>query len=343
MKVPQPSLDEWRRLYQAASTFKEAAPWEWMAEADVFGVQNPESRQIGYGSIMGMAGEHYALAVYLESEGLEGFWRLHEDGDLEPTFLLEVPQLQASWEDRRELHRQDREVIKALRLKFRGRKAWPMFRSIVPGFLPWFVTPEEARFLALALEQALEVSLRVEKDPDLLAPLDEGVYLVRIPVKRRGTLVWQDKWMEPEPFKARPLPPLAVTDADLAALRRLPRRKITVQADLFVMSSYIQESADARPYLAYNLMTVDARSGMILGADVLAPKPTLDAVWAKAPEVFLKILRRMGSRPTEVAVSSERLYRLLEPVTAGLGIRLTLKPWLPTLEGAKAALAQLMG
>ena len=89
-------------------------------------------------------------------------------------------------------------------------------------------------------------------------------------------------------------------------------------------------------------MTVEARSGFILGTDLLAPKPSLDAVWAKTPEAFLNMLRRLGSLPTEVAVRSERVYELLKPVATGLGIRLTRKRSLPALEQAKATLEQWM-
>jgi hypothetical protein len=342
MDTPQPSLDEWRRLYQAAIAFRQVAPWEWMPETEVFGVQNPESGQIGYGSIMGMLGEHLALAVYLGSEGLAGFWRIEEGRDVEPTFVLEVPQLQASWGDREELQREDREVIKALGLKFRGRGSWPLFRSYAPGYFPWFVSPEEARFLTLVLEQGLEVAQRVKENRALLAPLRKGIYLVRTPEKRGETLVWKDEWVKPPPPQPLPLPPPTIAETDLAALRRLPRQKMTVQADLFLMPSPVKGKESPRPYFPYNLMAVEARSGVILGTDLLAPKPSLDAVWTKAPEVFLNVLRSLGSLPTEVAVRSERLYELLGPVTAGLGIRLTRKRSLPALEQAKAALEQWM-
>lgn len=343
MSTTQPSLDEWRRLYQAAAAFKEAGPWEWMIEDEIFGVRNPQSKEIGYCSIMGMAGEHFALAVYLGSEGLAGFWRLHGDRDLEPTFLLEVPELQASWEDRRQLHKQDLDVIKSLGLKFRGRNAWPMFRSYAPGFFPWFVTAEEARFLTLALEQTVEVASRIEEEPALLDPLREGLYLVRTRVRRGESLIWEDEWIKPAPPKARPLPPSAVTEADLADLRRLPRRKMILEIDLFGMPTPIKEKDDPRPYLPYNLLTVEARSGMILGTDLLAPKPSLSAVWTKAPAAFVKTLQRSGSLPAEVVVCRERVYRLLEPVTSKLGIRLTQKRRLTALEQARAAMEQWMG
>lgn len=55
MPENKPSLDEWRALYEAAIRFKELAPWQWMEELDIFGILNPESGEIGFASIMGMA------------------------------------------------------------------------------------------------------------------------------------------------------------------------------------------------------------------------------------------------------------------------------------------------
>lgn len=338
-KASSPTPDEWRHLYEAAIAFKKAAPWEWMAEDQLFGVQNPESEEVGYVSVMGMAGEHFALAIYRGSEGLEGFWQLHS-GEVDPTFLLEVPQLQASWENRSQLHKEDLEVIKALGLKFRGRHAWPMFRNYTPGFFPWFVTAEEARFLTLALEQGLDVALRVREDPALLGSVYEGTYLIRTPAKQADSLVWRDEWQTVPPAKPHLLPPSALTASDLTSLRRLPHRAMTLEVDLFLMPTPIQEGKDARPYFPYNLMIVEAQSGMILGADLLAPQPTLDAVWSEAPMAFAKALQRLKSLPVEVTVRQERVYHLLEPVTTELGIRLTQRPWLPALDQAKAAFEQ---
>ena len=338
----QPSLEEWRQLYEAAIAFKEARPWEWMTEAHLFGVRNPETKEIGYGSIMGMRGEHFALAVYLGSEGLDGFWRMETLQEPDPAFLLEIPLLQASFEDRRELRRQDLQVIKSLGLKFRGRKAWPLFRSYVPGYFPWFLTAEEARFLTLALQQALEVALRVREDPTLLDPLQEGLYLVRTPERRGEALAWKDEWMRPPPLEARPSPP-PIEEADLAAMRaQLPRRPIGLEVDLFIMPVYIRDKDDPRPYFPYILLAVESKSGFVLGSELLAPKPSLDAVWAKAPERFVDALRRLGVIPAKIFVARERVWRLLEPVATPLGIRLVQARSLPALERARAFLEQGM-
>jgi hypothetical protein len=54
-----PTNEQWRRLYEAAVGVKELAPWEWMTETDVFGVQDPETQEIGFVSVMGALGEHF--------------------------------------------------------------------------------------------------------------------------------------------------------------------------------------------------------------------------------------------------------------------------------------------
>ena len=64
-----------------------------------------------------------------------------EDETVAPELFLRVPQLQASFEDRNELRDKDRQVIKELGLKFRGRQAWPMFRSYRTGLCPGISMP----------------------------------------------------------------------------------------------------------------------------------------------------------------------------------------------------------
>lgn len=70
------ALEVWSRLYQAAIRVKELAPWEWMQETDVFAVQRSGTDELGFVSVIGLLGEHYAVAVYRGTEGLYGFWRL---------------------------------------------------------------------------------------------------------------------------------------------------------------------------------------------------------------------------------------------------------------------------
>jgi hypothetical protein len=341
MNTTTPTLDEWRQLYEAAARFKEAVPWEWMTESHVFGVRHPETGEIGYDSIMGLRGEYFALAVYLGSEGLAGFVQMESGRAKDATFLLEIPQLQASFGDRQELRKEDLAIIKSLGLKFRGQGAWLLFRSYVPGYLPWLLSGEEARFLTVCLEQGLEVALRLRADPHLLDPLRQGLYLIRTLDKEGTAMVWKDQWEKPVPPQPKTIQ-IKLDQKLLNAVARLPRQPMTMQASLFVMPGGIFEKGDPRPYFGYTLMVVEAQSGFILGTEILAPKPSLEAVWTQTPEEFLKVLPRLGTLPTEVAVNQERLRMLLEPVTTALGIKLTLTRTLPALNQARKAMEQML-
>ena len=187
------SLQEWSALFDAAIAFKELRCWEWMYESDLFGVQDPNTGEVGYCCVLGNLGEVLALNVYFGAEGLESYWSPHEvdeaerDDPLRAYAVLNSQKcLMASFEDRSTLHKTDLRLIRELGLQFRGKKAWPMFRNYLPGYYPWFlVSPEEIRFLTLTLQQAKEVALKMTENPDFLIPPteDEDLYLVR---------VWQD-------------------------------------------------------------------------------------------------------------------------------------------------------
>ena len=188
------SAEDSRLLFERMGQLRTMAPWGWMEETDLFGVQDPETGEIGFVSIMGMAGEHYAVAVYQGARGLYGFWHLQESGPfLEPQDVFNTPQLQASLEDREMLELADRNLIKALGLKYRGRHAWPMFRSYRPGYAPWYIEPAEARFLAHVLGQVLLVAPRVQQNPSILEPGGDTDYLVRVAQQRDDDLVWRDE------------------------------------------------------------------------------------------------------------------------------------------------------
>src|SRR5215218_316596 len=191
-EMTKPDIQGWRRLYEAAVRVKEISPWEWMTEADVFGVQNPESGELGFVSVMGMLGEHYAVSLYLGSEGIHGFLDLQEMGPFaDPGALIQIPQIQASFENREELDKRDREVIEELGLKFRGRNAWPMFRSYRPSLFPWFLEAGEIRFLSYALEQLADVAPRFREDSSLLEPSGGTSYLLRVPRQEEGGRLWE--------------------------------------------------------------------------------------------------------------------------------------------------------
>jgi len=340
MTENSPTPEEWRRLYEAAVRVKELAPWQWMWEDEIFGVQHPETGELGFVSVMGRGGEHYAVALYLGPKGLYDFWDLQATAgeEADPEQLLETPQLQASFEDRKELRKQDHEVIKQLGLKFRGAHAWPLFRSFRPGFFPWFMTAEEARFLTYALEQVPDVALRLRDDPSLLPSPEKEEYLLRTPRQTEGATVWEDQVRRvppPEPVTIQ----VAMDLKALADLRSRPRSNHVLELDFFMVPTPFQEKG-ARPAFPYMLLLGEAQSGLILGTELLQPDPSLEAMWGLIPVKVVHQLSPLGVVPREVRVRSELLFHLLQELAADLGFELKQTDTLRGLDQAKEFLLQ---
>jgi hypothetical protein len=336
MTEKSPSLDERRKLYEAAIRVKELAPWEWMAESDIFAVQDPETDDLGFVTVMGAVGEHFAVGVYLGTEGLYGYFNLLSAPDASPERLLEIPQLQASFESRSMLQKEDLETINKLGLKFRGKHAWPMFRSYRPGFAPWFLEAGETRCLTHVLEQTLDVAPRIREDPSLLDRPDEDSYLVRALDRKKGTLVWRDRIVRvsaPEPT----ISSMRMDPEMIASLERLPQIKQRLEVDLFLLPSPIRERG-ARPCYPYALLLVDAKTKLILGNELMQPQPSLEAMRESVPMKVAGLIKRMGNLPGEIKVRPGVLFDLLKPLTERLPFKLTQSNALPSVDDVKELL-----
>lgn len=320
---------DWLHLYEAATRLKEVAPWTWMVETDVFGVQNPETGDLGFVSVMGMRGEHFAVSLYLGAKGLYGFWDFEETAEFgSPERLLEIPQLQAAFENREELENQDRTVIKNLGLKFRGKKAWPLFRSFRAGFAPWYLEAGEVRFLAYALDQLAEVAPRFKENPDLFDPNDSDQYLVRVPKSKQASS-WEDRVMTVLPPDPTPLN-LLMDPKLLASLKLIKHKNAKFEIDLCMFPFPMREQGD-RPYFPYILLMVDVQSGMVLCHEMFQPLPSREEMWGKVPLTIAQTLASAGFVPKEIAVSSGLVFQLLQPLAKSLNIKLRTAPFLPTL------------
>jgi hypothetical protein len=330
---PYASAEECRPLYELINRVREMAPWEWMYEDDLFAVQNPESDEWGFVSIMGYLGEHYAVAVYLGLRGLAGFRYLQEAGPfMTAEDIFKVPQLQVSLEDREFLEPQDRDQIKRLGLKYRGRNAWPLFRSHRPGYLPWYLEPDEARFLAYVLEQVLEVAPRVRNNPDILRPRGKNQMLVRVAVKEGPDWVWRDeikKFGAPKPLDLT----IELDQPVLDAIMKFPRKPGRVEVDYFMLPNSIHEKG-RRPYFPYSLMMVDTTHHAIIGMELLSPIPDLEAMWGGLGSAVLKIFHQNGWLPAELDVRDDLLFGILTMLSSKIGVKVKQENELPMLDDA---------
>ena len=323
-----PTTEAWRALYQRAGEFKTLAPWQWMDDTQLFGVRDPASGEVGYCCVLGAAGAVYGLVVYLGALGLKNYFQTQQ-GPLEDMYPEAC--LTAFFEDREGLVPQDREVIRQLSLKFRGRASWPCFRSTHPGYLPWFVGQSEASYLATALEQAVFVAEAVLEDPGLLgaAGAKQGY------VRERGEDGHWRAVRAPYP-PPPPKPPHAL--ADPLRVERLRKELALFPGSWEVhLASLPLTLTDAeRPYYPRMLLCVDHQSGFVFHSEMV---PSYEGQ-AKLQDRFLETLESAGMRPREVRLKNPDLQELLKPLAARLGIVTRRVKRLPALEEALAALEQ---
>jgi len=336
MNNKPPSIQEWKDLYEAAIEFKKIRPWDWMWDTDLFGVQNPVNGEIGYCCIMGGAGEHYALAVYQGSEGLNGYLTLQSKKNypsLEDMLSFQKL-LMASFEDREYLQKEDIKLIKKFDLKFSGLNSWPLFRSYLPGCYPWYLTGEEARYLTLCLWQAIDVALRFKEDSEMLTPPTGNRYLVRVPKKDKTGLSWRDMWMEPLPLQKAEIIVEPVDAIRLEKIkRRIPNRQGVWEVDFFYYPNPVKEKEE-RPYYPYITLWVDQHSGFILRHDLAKPAECMSEFQIN----FFKLAEKRKILPQEILVKKEETLKLLEPIASELGINVRRVKELKMLEEAQASL-----
>lgn len=318
MKEETPSMKEWQRLYDVAVEFKKLGCWDWMYDDDLFGVQNPDNGEIGYCCIMGNLGEMFAIAVYLGEDGLGGYLKMQsgEVGETDPDVLHYQKCLMASFEDRDYLEKEDLQLIKRLGLKFRGRNGWPVFRSYRPGYVPWFLTKEEALFLTTAIEQSMDVALRFREDEDLLTSPCGNKYLIRVPDKIEDVFLWEDKWIKPVPAeKVR----MFDDHVDEVRIQRIKRKAVQTDAiweiEMAFSPTPVWEKKE-RPYFPRILAVMDHRS--MLALDLYMFEISSDA--SKFRSYFLSFLEKNKALPRKILVRNDETLQLIAPIASLLKI-----------------------
>ncbi len=335
-----PSPELWRRLYAVTNKFFDLAPWQWMSDADIFGVRDPKTGVVNYCCIMGQAGEHFALAVYLGEEGLKGYLQVFTGAIREdnPDALHVQKCLMASFGDKDNLIQEDRFIIKQLGLKFRGQNSWPLFRDYTPGFLPWLINDSQASLLETTIQQAGEVALRFQKNHALLSAPDEHAFLVRA-LNKQG--IWIDEWVMPKIDNYEPDVARETADGanDLSRLDKIKKStgpyNGVLEIDYFYSPMPIDDGK-SRPYFPRTMLCVDSDSFFILGVHMFEQGERPE----KIREEIINIIEKNAMVPKIIAVKRDDLFALLHPLAVRLGIVIELREKLPAIADAKRSMSE---
>ena len=324
-----PTREQWLALHHAFGSYCEARPWERLANEDVLVVNDPLGHFEGYCVALGDGGIAYGLGVYLGDRGLLNYLATMTSED-EPDGVEALERglaLSAVLGDREELGNGERKAMRELGFRYRGRGRWPIFRSVIPGHWPWYLSGDEARFLTVALDNIRDVAERIGQGVlDLYADRDPSEVLTRS--LRDG--VWRDEW---EVLR----PPALLAEEHSADTDRLQSIKGSTPAGSAVWevtASYIptgvQDGRGDRPYLPTLVMVVEGGSGLILTVRMLGRVPSA----AERREPVLELLEGTDRLPGAVVCDREDTAALLAPITRALGIGLYVGPT-PALDHIK--------
>jgi len=330
-----PSFSTMERLYLLASDLYGLRPWQVLDEDNLIVVRDSVSGDLCYCSVMGALGEVLSMHAYIGTEGLRQFRKM-EAAEISDAgeFFASTHCVYVEFVRRAELLRQDRELLAALgHPKGRGL-ALPIFRTMRPGFLPWFVTEKEARTLAECIRATIVVCAAVTSQGSVqFWELADTYPMV---TRMEGTEPRYDVEMFHSILPAEPpVAPVRLAKETLSALRgRDFAARGVMELDLIYTGAAIGKKGE-RNACASIAIAVDAESGTVLAPKVTdSSGPSGDAL----AEVFLKAIEASRTLPTEVRVRNQRVKDCLAPLMEFLGVTIRVASRLPASDAARSHL-----
>lgn len=310
-----------KKVYQLSINLRNLKPWTFLSENDIFGIQIPGSEKKYFVSIMGGAGEHYALAAYEGTHAILDFWELSQpDTWYRPEDLLTIPHLMVSFENKEEIEPAARKQLREFGFNFMGKNAWPDLKHVKPGFVPEMPEEEALADLVMILEQTMHVVNRAKISPDFILPetMDEDMYLMRTNTSP-GKDDWKDTYWKLE------LPSIPYTiefsTFDKKKIRGLKRTNYTIQADIAITNKVIA-SPGQKPYFACMFIMIHKQTQMVLDFELLSPTDGIHKMYAKFPQLLIDKILRLKWRPAVIEFRHPLLHEMAQEVLYSTNIKI---------------------
>lgn len=313
----KPTLPQWEALYKAAAAIKELSPWTNLWDSDIIMLDLPDRDEPVFCSVMGRIGECYGIGVYPGFDSLADYYRIASAPSELPPMMTnrDARYLLCFFGDREEITPDDREVLRKLGLTFRGRNQWIYFRSVEPGYVPWFIDAAHADLLIAALGQLAAACLdlmhqRVSVD------FKHGETLLRsyAPEQRQ----WLSTAAEMPEVPAYSHAYTIQNELFTAKLKLQKKTNTVLELDMVYMPVPVKDSKDSVPYFPRLVILADRQSGMILDQDLAAPEES-------AEDKVMGILDRYitaNGRPRSLHVRDERMEGMMRDFCQKTDIRL---------------------
>lgn len=320
------SLEQWHELYDVAGEIKSLQPWEHFWDMDLITLKLPEYEQPFFASIMGRNGECFAIAVMEGIDALHDFYKLAESRDIPPGQLIRYQHnMTCYFGDREELSKSERDTIKKLGLKFRGRNQWIYFRSFERGYAPSSLDEEQVVKMTRVFQE-LFMALKAFQENQIPVNFDNQQTLYRHFDSELGLWSTTAATLKVPPRQYR----ISVLE-DEVLMGRIKKQKITkseLEIDTLYINAVINESESGRPIMPVIVILADSDSGMLVDQEMISPEE--DDMYT-IMGIIVNYLEHTG-RPKKINVRDEEMAHLLSDLCRRADIPIEIKGRLQAID-----------
>ena len=305
------TIEEWKRLYEVTTRIRELEPWELLWDMDIIGIRvGEELENTVFYSILGKGGDCYGIAVYEGYDAFNSFLMLtmQEQMNLSVEYaMFNQNNITCYWGNREELSAKQREIIKELGYKYRGKNNWLYFLSYEPGYYPYNLNRDEVVRMTEHLEN-LEMAFTYYKETGIHIDFDNGNMFSFVFSADRKT--WQ-YGEEPLPFTCYNFGNLVITDEELLGeLSKVPKGTFLLEADVRPMGAAVSDKKYDKPANPAMSILTEANTGMIISYNM--NEPNEDAMVGLAESVIGFIFK--AGVPKEIRVPNVIVEAALEQI-----------------------------
>lgn len=335
-------------MLAVAFQYRETELWEILGDCDVFAFRLSDG-ETGYCCVMGIGGEHLALALYRGSKGFSSYLKTINMGDVavseiemfEMASTLDC--INCDFMQAADMNADAKKLIRAYAdargMKIRRFRGWPDFVRHQPFKMPVGITCEkDARDIVEAFRAAIAVAEELKhRSPMELGfgeaadyPAMQGGKVVPYLIPNaEGAYDWTTTVLpafQPGEYPA----PEFENDILASALRKLPASG-EWQVRFIHLPVPLDGGENEDPFLPGVLLCIDVESG------ALFPVFSTEGEGEETDRILVALansLRRNDGKPGTIQVGDERTESLLKDFCARCGISLSYRKELPELEDA---------
>jgi hypothetical protein len=326
------NLKQWKELYDITFKIKELKPWEHLWDMDLIVIHLKGREEPCFFSIMGRAGECLGINVYTDNGGLNDFYDIVESAHNEISAeyaLLNQNSLCCFFDDRENVPKEQKKLIKDLGFKFRGRNQWIYFESYKSGYFPYIPDEEEVLLLTQCFRELLN-AINYYLEEDINVDFENGEALIRkYSEEKKEWYCYADSILLYE----REFPIFEIKDEVLLA--RLKKQKVIpaqLELDVFYTNIRLNEQDEFdRPINPKMVVIAEHNDGYIIGQHLNNPNDNDPVTMLN---LLLSFIIEYG-KPEKIYVTNPSLICAAEDLCDNLNIDLITDVHLSAIESFK--------